>query len=73
MKKKGVTIIMTTTTAKTLNIIDINIANVLGKLSSKVLTSFENLLRILPTGVVSKKEIGERRTGENFYESRSVQ
>ncbi len=32
-----------------------------GIVSSMIFTSFENLLRMRPTGVVSKKEMGERR------------
>ena len=39
----------------------------LGRVSSTILMSLENLLRMRPRGVVSKKDMGERRMLERSF------
>ena len=60
-KKIGVAIEITTMVLKTLNTVIINERKDLGIVSSIIFTSFENRFRIRPRGVVSKKDMGERR------------
>ena len=61
IKKVGVVIQMTITVAMTVQNEAIKSENDRGSISSTVSMSLENLLRIRPRGVVSKKDMGERR------------
>ena len=60
-RKMGVAILMTMMVLKTENRVIRNDRNERGSVSSMMLMSLENLLRMRPRGVVSKKDLGERR------------
>ena len=61
IKKVGVAIQMTIIVATTVKRDERKSEKDLGSVSSTVLMSLENLLRMWPRGVVSKKDMGERK------------